>query len=187
MCKVLKSIHGKTADEILKKYGQDDSIPVNLNMLLLNIGLSALPFDFTEYENKIGVPKGNVLGLVVSKGDNAAIFYKQDDTLNRQRFTIAHELAHCCLGFTDGNKPHIEFRLNEYDKDEHERTADIFAGQLLIPLKKLREVYLDLAIPDSVTLASKFAVSINVMEARLNHLKVSHFNKDGQAVVYENE
>lgn len=187
MCKILKSIHGKTAEEILNEYGQDDSIPVNLNNLLLNIGLSALPFDFTEYEKMIHVPKGDVLGLVLAKGDNAAIFFKKDDSLNRQRFTIAHELAHCCLGFTNGNEPHIEFRLDEQDKDNREKEADIFAGELLIPLKKLQTVYLNLPVQDSVTLASKFAVSVNVMEARLNYLKVSHFDKNGQAIVYENE
>ena len=187
MCKVLKDIQGKTADEILRTYGQDNSIPVNLNQLLLNIGISALPLDFTELETTIGSKQGDILGLVMSKGDKAAIFYKKDDTLNRQRFTIAHELAHCCLHSLVDNKPHIEFRMNEQEKDSREKEADIFAGKLLIPLNKLKEVYMGLAVPSSVTLASKFAVSINVMEARLNYLKISYFNKDGQAVLYGTE
>ena len=187
MCKVLKNIQGKTADEILREYGQDNSVPVNLNQLLLNIGISALPLDFTELETAIGSGQGDILGLVMAKGDKAAIFYKKDDTLNRQRFTIAHELAHCCLHSLADNEPHIELRWNEQEKDAHEKEADIFAGKLLIPLNKLREVYMGLTVPSSVTLASKFAVSINVMEARLNYLKISYFNKDGQAVVYGNE
>lgn len=187
MCKILKNIRGKKADEILKIYGQDDSIPVNLNQLLFNIGLSVLPYDFTDIEKQIGTEQGSILGLVKSKEDKAAIYYREKDTLNRQRFTIAHELAHCCLHMIESNKTYVEYRRNESNDNEHEREADIFAGELLIPIKKLREIYLSLAVPSSVTLASKFAVSTNVMEARLNYLKISYFNKDGQAVIYENE
>ena len=76
--------------------------------------------------------------------------------------------------------------MNDSQKDQHEKEADIFAGQLLVPLKRLQEVYLKLAVPSSITLASKFAVSVNVMEARLDYLKISYFNKDGQAIAYEN-
>ncbi len=187
MCRVLKSIQGKTADMILKEYGQDGSIPVNLNQLLLNIGISALPMDFTDLEKEVNCQQGDILGLVLSKEEKAAIYYKKDDTLNRQRFTIAHELAHCCLHIVEYDKPHVEFRINDLQKDQHEKEADIFAGQLLIPLSKLHEVYLSLAVPSSITLASKFAVSINVMEARLDHLQISYFNKNGQAITYGNE
>lgn len=185
MCKVLKNIQGKTAEEILRKYGQDSSVPINLNQLLINIGISALPLDFTELEKEIGSKKGDILGLVMTKGEKAAIFYKKDDTLNRQRFTIAHELAHCCIDKKE--YPHVEFRLNEQEKDESENRADTFAGELLIPLNRLREVYMNLAVPTSIILANKFAVPVNVMEARLNYLKVSYYDKDGKAVVYRNE
>lgn len=187
MCKVLKNIQGKTADEILKEYGNDSSIPVDLNKLLANMGISALPLDFTELEEIIEVEKGRVLGLVMSKGEKAAIFYRKEDSLNRQRFTIAHELAHCCLNNVTYEKPHIDLRLNDKEKDNDEIAADIFAGKLLIPLTKLKDVYLKLAVPSSITLASKFAVSVNVMEARLDYLKISYFNKDGKAVVYGND
>lgn len=187
MCKVLKNIQGKTADEILRKYGNDNSIPVDLNKLLTNIGISALPLDFTELEDLMEVEKGRVLGLVMSKGEKAAIFYRKDDSLNRQRFTIAHELAHCCLSNVQYEKPHVDLRLNDTEKDNDEIAADIFAGKLLIPLTKLKDVYLKLAVPSSITLASKFAVSVNVMEARLNYLKISYFDKDGKAVVYGND
>ena len=91
MCKVLKDIQGKTADMILKEYGQDDSIPVNLNQLLLNIGISALPLDFTDLEKEIDCPQGDILGLVLSKGEKAAIFYKKDDTLRSEERRVGKE------------------------------------------------------------------------------------------------
>ena len=187
MCKILKNIQGKTAEEILKEYGQDSSIPVNLNQLLLNMGVSALPYDFTVAEENSGLQRGDILGLVMSKGDNVAILYKKDDTLNRQRFTIAHEIAHCCLSTHEFENLHIEFRMNEQEKTAHEIEADIFAGKLLIPLEKLQEVYLNLVVPSSTALARKFGVSVNVMEARLDYLKISYYNNKGQAIVYGDE
>uniref|UniRef100_UPI004055F2D7 ImmA/IrrE family metallo-endopeptidase n=1 Tax=Acetatifactor sp. TaxID=1872090 RepID=UPI004055F2D7 len=187
MCKVIKNIQGKSADEILRAYRKDDSIPIDLEALLLNLGISALPFDFSNIEHNNDVDEGDILGAVVANGDDAVILYRMDDSLNRQRFTIAHELAHCCLHSVDDNMPHVEFRWNVEEENEHEREANVFAGALLIPLHKLQEVYMNLPIPRSTILASKFAVSVNVMEARLNYLKISYYNKDGEAVVYANE
>lgn len=48
MCKKLKNIQGKTAEEILNIYGQD-----GFNQLLLNIGISALPLDLKPIEKKV--------------------------------------------------------------------------------------------------------------------------------------
>ena len=94
---------------------------------------------------------------------------------------------HCCLHIKDYDRPHIEFRLADEEKDRKEKDADIFAGELLIPLKRLRKVYTDLTVPTSSALASSFVVSISVMEARLDYLKISYYNQDGQAVIYGND
>lgn len=183
MCKILKKIHNKTADELLKEYGVYDSIPIDLEKLSTEIGISVMPVDFTSLEKKIN-KHGDILGLVLTAGDNAAIFYRESDSLNRRRFTIAHELAHCCYVDPSTKEPHIEYRIDESEKDEFERNMDIFAGELLIPLKKLKEIYLSLSVPSSRILAKKFQVSVKVMEARLNHLKISHYNNKGEAIVY---
>ncbi len=188
MCRVLDKLKGKEAEELLAEYAVDDSVPVNLNQILLNIGLSALPKNFADLEKSLGRKKGDILGLIIAKGGKAAIFFKKDDPLNHQRCVIAHELAHCCLHYTELEEiRHIELREDRNGEDAREREAEIFAGQLLIPVKRLREIYLDLAIPDSITLANKFAVSTSMMEERLDYLKISYINKDGQTIVYENE
>ena len=187
MCKVIKKIYGKSANEILNLYGQGDSVPVDLSKLLLRIGISALPYDFTELEKEAGCKQGDISGFLLTKEDKAAIFFRAADSVNRQRFTIAHELAHCCLHIKDYDRPHIEFRLADEEKDRKEKDADIFAGELLIPLKRLRKVYTDLTVPTSSALASSYVVSISVMEARLDYLKISYYNQDGQAVIYGND
>ena len=42
-----------------------------------------------------------------------------------------------------------------------------------------------LSLPAATRLAEKFAVSIKVMEARLNYLKISHYDSKGNAVIYD--
>ncbi len=187
MCETLSKIRGMTAEKLLETYGKDLSIPVDIKQLLENIGIASIPMDFSEIEKEIGANHGDVLGLVLSKDEKAAILYRKDDTLNRKRFTLAHELAHCCLHSEDNNKLHIEFRLDDDKKDQHEKDADIFAGELLIPLKQLAKEHLKMMVPNSKDLARIFGVSIAVMEARLDYLRVSYYNRNGQAVVYENE
>ena len=93
-------------------------------------------------------------------------------------------MAHCCHLDPSTAEPHIEYRIDDDKKDELERKMDIFAGELLIPFKKLKEVYMSLEIHSSAVLAKVFNVSVSVMGARLNYLKISHFNSKGMPVTY---
>ncbi len=183
MCKVLKKIHNKTAEQMLQEYDVYNTLPIDLTKLADNIGISVLPADFTNLEKNLN--KQDILGLVVTDGDNAAIYYKQNDTYDSIRFTIAHELAHCCNIDPDCDTPHIEYRLNENEKNDAEKQMDIFAEELLIPFHKLKEVYMSMILPDIKTLAKLFAVPENVMKRRLDYLKISYLDAERQPVFYE--
>jgi len=125
------------------------------------------------------------LGLVLTKKNRAVIYYSENDTLNRQRFTIAHELGHICSHLIPNSNdyPYIDWRIEEESNNDQEKKANIFAGELLIPLHSLKEIYLSMKFPSSRELANIFGTSVNVMEERLNYLHVSYYNKDGRAVV----
>lgn len=185
MCPPINRIYRKTPMEILKEYGDLDCIPINLTMLLQNIGISALPMDFTDLEKSLH--KGHILGLVLKDTKNAVIYYSKNDSVNRQRFTIAHELGHICnhLVPDSDDYPYIDWRIEEESETEKEKMANIFAGELLIPLPKLKDVYMSMTFPFSSDLAKQFGISENVMEERLNYLKISYYDRNGQAVVYE--
>lgn len=185
MCPPIKKIQGKTAYEILNDYGNKNEIPINLEVILKNIGISALPMDFTYLEEKMN--KGHILGLVLSNNKNAVIYYSAHDTSHRQRFTIAHELGHICkhLRVDTTDYPYIDWRIDKQINNTIEENANIFAGELLIPLHKLKEEYLALGSYRSKDLAKRFGVSVNVMEKRLDYLKISYYNNEGQAVIYE--
>lgn len=142
--------------------------------------------DFTELEDKMN--KGHILGLVLSNDKNAVIYYSAHDTVHRQRFTIAHELGHICrhLRVDTTDYPYIDWRIEtQIDGNKTEENANVFAGELLIPLHKLKEEYLALGSYRSKDLAKRFGVSINVMEKRLDYLKISYYNKEGQAIIYD--
>lgn len=183
MCPPIQRIHGKTSMEILNEYGNMNNVPINLTELLTNIGISALPMDFTDLEKRIN--KGHILGLVLKDDKNAVIYYSKNDSPNRQRFTIAHELGHICEHLVPDSTdyPYIDFRIEEECQNDNEKKANIFAGELLIPLPKLKEVYLSMTLPTSPALAKRFGTSLNVMEERLNYLNISYYNREGKAVI----
>lgn len=184
MCTVLEQIRNKSPKKILEQYNLSETAPVDIECLLKHLKISAIGKDFTELEKCKNLASGSILGILLSSGDNAAIFYRISDSYNRRRFTIAHELAHAII-HTD-NKPHIEFRMNkeEIEKNPIEKRANILAGELLIPFNLLKREYLKLSIPSSTILSKKFEVSINVMEARLDHLGISYYNSLGEAITY---
>lgn len=187
MCIPINKIYKKNASQVLNEFGNANDVPINLSSLLEKIGISALPMNFSSLEQKLN--KGHILGLVLTTQKNAVIYYSESDTPNRQRFTIAHELGHICCHLTpDSNDyPYIDWRIEEESNNEREKAANIFAGELLIPLHLLKEIYLSMNFPSSKDLANIFGTSITVMEERLNYLGVSYYNKNGRAVVNSHE
>lgn len=165
MCAPIEKIRNMSAMELLAYCNQENSIPVDLKAILEKIGISALKKDFSNTD---------ILGALAIKKNNAAIFYNQNDAKDghRYRFTIAHELAHCCLAHYDDSKDdvHYQYRTTGKELDATEIAANIFAGELLIPKKALEEVISKLLLPSVEVLADIFAVSDNVMLARLDHL-----------------
>ena len=180
MCAPIEKIRHMSAKELLEFCNQGDCAPVDLNAILTKVGISALPRDFSTIEpllqKKVNTDnKIQVLGAIVMNGNNAAIFYNQNDKKDshRCRFTIAHELAHCCLSHQCLDKEvHIDFRIEGMPLTEDEKAANVFAGELLIPYNMLINVIDKLLLPSVHTLANIFDVSDNVMLKRLEHIKI---------------
>lgn len=68
----------------------------------------------------------------------AAIKYRPNMTLGRQRFTIAHELGHFFLKNVDTDGKSCQ--IDGGQKNEHEREADEFASNLLMPGKLVKKI-----------------------------------------------
>lgn len=178
MCTVLKRIRNKDPYQLLREYQIDFTPPINMSLLLEKIGISTIAYDFGKIEKIKEKEPGTILGAVYSNQDDLGIFFKATDSFHRQKFTIAHELAHCCLHCSVDEIAHIEYRVSDSMSAEDrrkEREANIFAGQLLIPKDTLEKYYEDMIIPTLSHLSEIFSVSTSVMAARLDYLKLPYY------------
>ena len=192
MCRILNELRGKSADYILQKYhNKKQTIPVDITEIAKNIGIRLGSIDFKSLEEtqefKSLSIKNKIYGAVFAVGEEVQIIYdsnyrelennnlqkeQMDKKLhNRQRFTIAHEIAHCCLHLKEGESSHIEFRRRVNEPiTQKEIEANIFAGELLIPTHIISAMCSALDVLPIAKLADLFDVSYHVMLARLDHL-----------------
>jgi Zn-dependent peptidase ImmA (M78 family) len=127
----------------------------------------------------------DVSGLLISRGSITTIAVQASDHPNRQRFTIAHEIAHYCLRhqFEPGEHVHVDRghlitprnSKSSAGVDLKEIEANQFAACLLMPSKLLQTRIKRLratSLRDShvTLLASEFGVSEQAMTIRLSTL-----------------
>jgi Zn-dependent peptidase ImmA (M78 family) len=143
-----------------------DIVPVDIVALTIQQGLKILYFNPAQ-------SKSNTLESVSGLLDkaNKSIYVNATDSQERQRFTIAHELAHYIYGH-DEDKFGLNYRDGNRDRNSAERQADDFAAEVLMPSpivrKKIKE-YSD-ARPSLSEFASLFGVSLEAMRVRLDNM-----------------
>lgn len=178
MCEILKKMKNKTAKELLEENNISLVPPINMSMLLQNLGIKEISADFSEIEKIMDYDVGSILGITYAKNEDLMIFYRTLDTINRKRFTIAHEIAHCCLHTETLKNRHIELRDCKKENAPREYAANVFAGELLIPKESLVKVYNDLIVPSLSDLSKLFKVSTNVMAGRLDYLNLPYLKDE---------
>lgn len=184
MCMTLQRINGMSPEEILNNYWEEnrDSYPIDISKILYNMGIRVHAVDFSDFFDE----NGKILGAMIADKNNLALLYREGETKNRSRFTLAHELGHCCLmHINEAQIPYVEYRHDGEITDKKEIEANIFAGEILIPEKELYNVLISKfpnEIPVSQELARVFAVSNNVMRERLKWLKVPFIDEYGRKI-----
>lgn len=162
--------------------------------LLRDLGLFSIPVDVFEIARQKGITVtpvntlGEVSGLFVINDKMSHISYNANEPETRQRFTVAHELAHSLLHskhiplFVD--KPEkIFYRNIDSSSGEYqmEREANAFAAALLMPNAllqgELKKSALDMDMASNLTdhLAKRFNVSEQAMTFRLTNLGLIDF------------
>jgi Zn-dependent peptidase ImmA (M78 family) len=151
-------------------------IPVPVDLIAHRLGL--------EVE---GAALGHdVSGVLVVRGGKGLIGYNQADAPVRQRFTIAHEIAHYILHGTEDSGVFIDKgytavfkRDGKSTKGEHLREiqANQFAAALLMPADLVRNAVRALRFDFSderalKELANQFGVSTLAMSLRLANLEI---------------
>jgi Zn-dependent peptidase ImmA (M78 family) len=143
-------------------------VPIHLVAQRLNLTLEALPLeDFS--------------GMMIVRGNRGAIGYNSAHARVRQRFTMAHEVAHFLLHSGENGKPrlfvdkNVMFRTDEDSSAKRNREnveACRFGAALLMPKKLvLKQIQNDNLILDDdeaiKSLAKEFWVSQVAMTNRL--------------------
>lgn len=180
------------ANDFLQKYNSQDHIPVPIEQIVeIDLGISVVPI-------KELLRQHHVDGFL--SHDCQKIYIDEDNYMSqatRSRFTLAHELGHYFM-----HRHIIESisTLEEWKKHIlgagsgraiYETEANIFAGLVLMPTKKLLETYQEaqervistfkaqkLSLPESnklipyvaVNIAKMFDVSDQVAEIRLKNV-----------------
>jgi hypothetical protein len=114
-------------------------------------------------------------GSLQPMGDGHAIVVRGASSERRRRFTIAHEIGHFVL-HPGRLAPERGGAVNDAWR-QHEREADQFAAELLMPEPLVREAVLELG-PDARRLADRFEVSRRAMQVRLSGFGIDEPHAD---------
>jgi Zn-dependent peptidase ImmA (M78 family) len=151
--------------------------------LLDRLGMTVVPVDPIKVARALGIEvwtsdlDRNVAGVLVRrKGNPAEIYVSPVDHINRQRFTIAHEVGHyverAAKGQVGAPVSFVDYRddISSQGSNPSERYANGFAAALLMPAALVRSQWSAAARPDADALARQFEVSAAAMRNRLSNL-----------------
>lgn len=159
-----KRIEGRER-EILEAYTTE--YPVKLGQLAKDLGISI----------KVSSMSTGISGQIMKEGNLYSIRVNRHEARERQRFTIAHELAHFFLHKTiidsspDGIRDNVLYRSGEPERIEYE--ANRLAADIVMPMplveQILREDFNGVVTEATIeSLAARFQVSKAAMEIRLS-------------------
>lgn len=159
------------AKQVLKKYGEEEKMPVDLVKIAGGEKISVMHADF-DYTSIFGVIKKNSNGIF--------IFLNDGEEHDRERMMLAHVLGHYFLHLSAYKE--IQFYCDyHYASDfvnHKEAEADQFARQLLMPENKVRSMA---ARGCSVEeMEDTFQVPATVIKDRLEQITGKKSNSDQQ-------
>jgi Zn-dependent peptidase ImmA (M78 family) len=149
--------------------------------VLKNYELSEPPIDVFKIAKKEGfkilrqkLPQ-DISGMLEKTKTEKNIYVNSTHAINRQRFTVAHELGHHFLHRLDGeHKDTTTLFRKEDDSLEIDKEANKFASELLMPEKVLRTEIANedanLTMDSVDNIASKFEVSVIALTYKLQNL-----------------
>ncbi len=162
-----KSFIRRAALNVLKECRITDP-PVDLLIITKKYGLEYQEVDYFE---------DGVDAMIIKLDGRVIAAVNQNSSFNRRRFSLAHELCHhlyhqdrsaliedVSIDFPEGDV------YSESSKDPFEAEADIFAGELLVPLPMLKKHFR--SGQTAADIAHIFAVSESVASIAIT----SHFS-----------
>jgi Zn-dependent peptidase ImmA (M78 family) len=161
----------KAAAEIFQRYrGRGGYLPVDVQSIAEDMKVRIVGYEANT----------DLSGMLVVRGGKAVIVYNSSNAKARQRFTIAHELAHFVLHASEDYVFHRDDRSTKGIHRE-EVEANAFAAELLMPSREVLAAVKSFhsqggaeepePVEQLITeLARKFEVSEEAMTIRLQSL-----------------
>ncbi|WP_375725253.1 ImmA/IrrE family metallo-endopeptidase [Arcobacter sp. KX21116] len=168
-------LNAKSLIDILKNSGYNLKLPIEVDEIIKILGISI--------EKKPDFRKAKVTGSITMKEGIPRVWINpmMNQSKERERFTLAHELGHFMLhiapSFRDDyiSDDNIEWnRDNNWDVKEME--ANKFAAELLMPLEQIKEEFNTIDSSDREIKIEKlseiFKVSRQAIQFRLQSIGV---------------
>jgi Zn-dependent peptidase ImmA (M78 family) len=137
---LIERIAGQMRSDFAPDRQGDDSAEVDIHRIALGLGCRVEVVDFEPPSISARVLRTGVVG----SDRKYTIQIARGDSPRRQKFSIAHEIAHIVL-HDDGSNEFVEFRQApiDYSPDElyKETQANMLAAALLLPESKIRAVW----------------------------------------------
>lgn len=123
-----------------------------------------------HYRNDLPAGTSGMI-IKLESEDRARAYINANDSLQRQRFTLAHELGHYVERMVEAKDDEFSFSDSRSSShyDLHEFYADQFAGGLLMPEAEVKKVTPSLT--DALAVSLHFDVSVPAARKRLERLK----------------
>jgi Zn-dependent peptidase ImmA (M78 family) len=157
---------GRQPSEIALEYMRN-SPPTDLLSLAADLGI------IVQYESMSG-HAGKIERRLDGKRPQYVITINSDDPVNRQRFTLAHEIAHFIKHQKQldagGIVDNVMYRSLLPEQMEWE--ANRYAAQLLMPLSAMKKLWFE-GLRDDVSFAERLGVSEHAASIRLGELRGS--------------
>lgn len=155
-----RKAHGQEGARALRTFlgHSDNLVPYNIYADFRKIGVHV-------FRRKLANPE--ISGLYVHDpiaGNCVLVNYHED--IYRQRFSVAHEVAHAIFDSSDAAVVSYERTSGRYDKNDlQEIRANSFASQYLMPVEMLRKV--QVTASNALDWAQKFRVSTSALAKAL--------------------
>lgn len=162
--------------------------------LISSLKIKKFPIPIVSIMNDLGfcvysiaMPADNISGFIMINpdimhtiGSDKLVAVSEDDIVGRQRFTMAHELAHYLFDFNEQEDTYF-FDTYNIDKsnEDNEKIPSKFAAEFLMPKAMFEKRFEELKLQSfskyetMFKLVEDFQVSSKAVEKRLEELKLN--------------
>jgi Zn-dependent peptidase ImmA (M78 family) len=145
----------------------DGNLPVKIENIASDLGVK---IDCLKSSNPEHI---GLSGLAEITDKERIIYFNRNESINRQRFTLAHEIGHHVLNHVTSENPKRRDDVGTFSSNTNqleEQEANNFSAQLLMPEDGVKFLLFRKGITNIPQLASQFQVSEAAMYYRLKNM-----------------